>query len=100
MTSLKSYSKIIRKWIGRSLTRTSHEWGAQRVAWLTFRLLQDITGVEVPADVMRNLQPDPLDEQVVASALAQVLPAERAGWRPHPIWRNCHQREGSFVSSG
>ncbi len=63
----------------QQLVLTSREWGAERVTWLTFRLLERVTGLSVPEDVMRSLQSTPPDEQVVADALAQVLDVERAG---------------------
>jgi len=57
----------------QKLTGTAYAWGAQRVTWLTFHLLEEITGVAVPEQVMCALMPEPPTEEVLAGALAQVL---------------------------
>lgn len=60
----------------QQLVRTAREWGAQRVTWLTFRLLDELTGVRAPVAVMSVLQPDTAEENMVALALEQVLAAD------------------------
>lgn len=57
----------------QKLIGKAREWGIERVTWLTFRLLGEITGVAVPEQVMCALMPEPPTEEVLAGALAQVL---------------------------
>ena len=62
----------------QKLTGKAREWGIERVTWLTFRLLGEITGVAVPEQVMCALMPEPPGEEIPAAALAQVLSTERS----------------------
>lgn len=83
LRSLYDIPAVLQKHEGRvdwqQLVRTAQEWRAQRVAWLTFRLLAELTGVGAPVAVMSALQPDPVDEKVVPDALEQVLAAGTTG---------------------
>jgi len=55
------------------LLAIAQRWGAQRTAWLTFQLLQRVTGVEVPAQVLDRLMPQAPGEEIVAGALRQLV---------------------------
>ena len=63
----------------QKLARTAQKWGAQRVTWLTFRMLEEVTGVKVPQELMLTLLPDLPDEGLVTSAIGQVLDEGRLG---------------------
>ena len=60
------------------LVTTAQQWGAQRVAWLTFQLLHRVTGVAVPAYVLDQLLPDAPGEDIVADALGQLARPQSA----------------------
>lgn len=62
----------------RKLAGTAREWGAQRVTWLTLRLLEKITGLEAAPGVMTSLLPDPVDPSMMTAALEQVLTKDEA----------------------
>ena len=55
------------------LLRIAGEWKAERVTWLTFRLLETVHAAAIPVDVMRTLQPADADATVAADALTQAL---------------------------
>lgn len=55
------------------LLTTTREWGAERVVWLTLRLLQSIAGTTLPVEVLAGLLPVQPDPQVVEEARRQLL---------------------------
>ena len=57
----------------QKLVQIAQEWGTERITWLTFRLLREVTGVEVPTEVLQALQPHDGDDLIVAEALAQLF---------------------------
>ncbi len=62
------------------LIETAKEWKAERVIWLTFRLLERVTGVTVPAAVYQDLLAQAPDPAVLEEALQQLMrPKEDTG---------------------
>lgn len=57
----------------QKLVQITHEWGTERITWLTFRLLKLVTGAEVPAEALQALQPPGENDLIVAKALAQLF---------------------------
>jgi len=60
----------------QKLISTAKEWKAERVVWLTLHLLDQITGVKAPEDVMTHLQPTNLNKQLLDTVLIQLLATE------------------------
>ena len=59
----------------QKLVSTAAAWGAQRVVWLTFSLLDEILGTTVPREVLDQLIPQAVDPGILQQAIFQVLPA-------------------------
>jgi hypothetical protein len=55
------------------LLTTAREWGAERVIWLTLRLLQEIAGTPLPSEVFGELLPQQPDPVIVDEAWRQLL---------------------------
>jgi hypothetical protein len=55
------------------LVTTAREWGAERVTWLTLRLLQEIAGTPLPCEVLERLLPVTPDLAIVEEARRQLL---------------------------
>ena len=66
------------------LVETARQWGAERVTWLSLRLMQRVTGVEAPGEVLRSLQPEAVPAEVEEQALRQLIPQQRGGIRLTP----------------
>jgi len=64
------------------LVETARQWGVQRVVWLTLRLMQRVTGVEAPGEVLRSLQPEAAPAEVEEQALRQLIGEE---WSRIPL---------------
>jgi len=62
----------------RQLEESARQWGVQRVVWLTLRLMQRVTGEEVPQEVLRSLQPEPEPLEVEEQALRQLIGEEQS----------------------
>jgi hypothetical protein len=60
------------------LVTTAREWGAERVMWLTLRLLEDIVGTPLPQDLLGDMLPEQPDPDIVEEARRQLL-ARRSG---------------------
>lgn len=56
----------------QKLLATAQQWGAQRVTWLTFQLVEGITRVTAPKEVMTALLPEGADSSAVGAALEQA----------------------------
>lgn len=56
----------------QKLLATAQQWGAQRVTWLTFQLVEGVTGVTAPKEVMTALLPEGADSYAVGAALEQA----------------------------
>ncbi|NMC17688.1 MAG: nucleotidyltransferase family protein [Chloroflexi bacterium] len=56
----------------QKLLATAQQWGAQRVTWLTFQLVEGVTGVTAPKEVMTALLPEGADSSAVGAALEQA----------------------------
>ncbi len=56
----------------QKLLATAQQWGVQRVAWLTFQLLEAITRVSAPKEVMTALLPEGADSSAASAALEQA----------------------------
>lgn len=56
----------------QKLLATAQQWGAQRVTWLTFQLVEGITRVTAPKEVMTALLPEGADSSAVGAAFEQA----------------------------
>lgn len=56
----------------QKLLATAQQWGAQRVTWLTFQLVEGVTGVTAPKEVMTALLPEGADSSAVGAAFEQA----------------------------
>ena len=63
----------------RRLAITAREWGAQRVVWLTFRLLDEIAGTPLPNGFLAQLLPAQPDQAIVEDAKRQLLARGEGG---------------------
>ena len=57
----------------QKLAATAREWGAERVVWLTFSMLEKIFGYQLTEGVLSSLLPINEDEEILSEALRQVL---------------------------
>lgn len=57
----------------QQLVATAHLWHAERVTWLTLRLLEDIAETPLPDDVFTQLIPSQPDPVIVVEAKQQLL---------------------------
>lgn len=55
------------------LVTTAREWDAERVTWLTLRLLQEIAGTPLPCEVLERLLLETPDLAIVEEARRQLL---------------------------
>jgi len=55
------------------LVAAAREWKAERVLWLTLRLLQEIAGTPLPAERLMQLLPGQPDQEIIEEALWQLL---------------------------
>ncbi len=61
------------------LAISAREWGAQRVVWLTFRLLEEIAGTPLPNGFLAQLLPAQPDQAIVEDAKRQLLARGEGG---------------------
>lgn len=70
--------EVLRRFEGQidwqQLAATAKEWRAERVIWLTLRLVQEITAADVPPEVLQLLQPITPDPRIVEEAVHQLSP--------------------------
>jgi hypothetical protein len=76
---LYDIAEVLRRFEGQiewqQLAVTAKEWGAERVIWLTLRLLQETTVTEVPPEVLQQLLPVTPAPGIVEEALRRLTPA-------------------------
>lgn len=97
--SLYDIDAVIRRggvdWQG--LAVTAREWGAQRVLWLTFRLLQEIAGTPLPTGFLAQLLSAQPDQAVMEDAKRQLLARAEGGVALTPDLAALSEAKGAFA---
>ena len=77
LRGLYDIAEVLRHFEGQvdwtKLSKITHEWGSERVTWLTLTLAQDLLGAQIPPMILEYLQPKEAAPWVLAKAKAQLL---------------------------